>query len=90
MQAFDLRKARRWDPRQVSPLIVDTNRFNRNLLAEIMRTIGVMGLELARDKEDAMRTPLRNPQYQHRNGGVVRPQRNGRTGICQKRPRTER
>ena len=55
MKLMDLRKPRRFDPREVNALILDTNRFNRNLMAEIMRTIAVVNVELARSEAHALR-----------------------------------
>ncbi len=55
MMLYDLRKPRRFDPREVKPLIIDTNRFNRNLMGEIMRTIAVVNVQAARSPKDAIR-----------------------------------
>lgn len=52
---YDLRKARRYDARNVHPLIIDTNRFNRNLMGEIMRTINIVNVENAKTESDAIR-----------------------------------
>lgn len=55
MKLYDLRKPRRFDPREVKPLIIDTNRFNRNLMSEIMRTISVLNVQMARNEKEAVR-----------------------------------
>ena len=55
MMLYDLGKARRFDAREVKPLIVDSNRFNRNLMSEIMRTINVLQVDFARTDKDVVR-----------------------------------
>ena len=52
---YDIRKSRRFDPREVKAVIVDSNRFNRSLLSEIMRTIDVLEVHQARSEKDAIR-----------------------------------
>lgn len=47
-QIQDVRKKRRYDPRHVRAVVAGTNRFNRNLVLEILRTLGILQVEGAR------------------------------------------
>ncbi len=51
----DVRKKRRYDPRHVRAVVAASNRFNRNLLLEILRTLGALQVDGARTEKDLIR-----------------------------------
>ena len=54
---YDLRQPRKFDPRDVKVLIVDSNRFQRGLMSEIMRTVSIMEVATAKSDSDAKFDP---------------------------------
>lgn len=55
------RKPRQLKPRALNVLIADANAFNRGLIAEILRTLGVISVASARNAETAMTTLIERP-----------------------------
>ncbi|ACT58611.1 response regulator [Hirschia baltica] len=51
----DVRKKRRYDPRNIRAVVAGSNRFNRNLMLEIMRTLGVLQVDGARCENSLFR-----------------------------------
>ncbi|WP_018998062.1 response regulator [Hirschia maritima] len=52
----DVRKKRRYDPRNIRATIACSNRFNRNLMLEIMRTLGALQVDGAKCNNTLFRT----------------------------------
>ena len=56
VQLEDVRKKRRYDPRNIRATIACSNRFNRNLILEIMRTLGALQVEGAKCNNSLFKT----------------------------------
>ncbi|MFC7291180.1 response regulator [Hirschia litorea] len=55
MNIEDVRRKRRYDPRNLRSVIAGSNRFNRNLMLEIMRTLGALQVEGAKCENSLFR-----------------------------------
>ncbi len=55
MNIQDVRRKRRYDPRDLRSVVAGENRFNRNLMLEIMRTLGALQVEGAKCEHSLFR-----------------------------------